>query len=1589
MKQALTRMLVVAVFFALLFSAVLPTTAFAQEGQPPIEPTGEPLPQPEPTTAPEASSPTEGAEDDLVELSEEEPQQEAAAEQQTEEVPSAEGAEEQTSSLLADLPEGTDLVVLDENGEPMSLASDEAAQAIVIGDPMWCPTGVTPPVGGGGVCSPSFTVLQDLFDWLTLNDPNVNGTIWIEKNYNDTTDAFLDGTILINLPTKTLVIQGGWDGPGTRTIDINSPSEINHKVIIQGWQNDITLNDVLITEATGLGFALSITDTTGKITLTRVEVSNNETEAGGAIINNSTGVKDIVITSATFSNNDGLGLTLNSKGLISVRDITAIGNGSYGVNLYNSFVGVTKGITLSGNNVFAGNGGNGLSVASRGPISASNLIAVSNADIGAQISNQNAVTAQPVTLTGFNEFKYNDDGLLIMSKGVVTVSNITAVNNTTWWGAYIQNDASTTGAGVTLTGSNTFNNNGYEGLFVQSNGVISISNLTANNNGFYGAKLWNYTGVSKAVTLTGTTTTIGNSNSGLYVVSMGSITVSNLTASNNGGDGALLENQTADKPQAVNVLGFALFENNATNGLVVQSKGAITVRNAAARGNTGFGMNLVNNVAGGNGSVTVQALVEHAGGGNRAFAGNAQTGLQILSNGAVSIIGPATFVSNGKGLHVDNTGGQGNVTLSPAPAGTCYGATENGGVGIEILTNGVVNLGAICAYDNLGSGVVIDNSSASAPRAVTVAPSSFTGNAGSGLAITSAGAVTLGGISAYSNADYGVFVDNSLSAGPQPVRLNGLNTFHSNGNTGLNILSKGSITANNMDAWNNGHASETAGIWLNNKAAPASTQAVVLTGFVNVSDSWSDGLVVESYGAITVNNIWANHNGYGAADDQDKVGHGAKLLNGFDDTVKTVSVTLNGTNTLDNNWSGGLLVESRDAIKVNNLAASNNNGDADAYGARLDNCDWDEINDNTCFAAAKPISLTGYGHFENNAADGLSIHSRGVVTMANLTAIGNGGSGVLADNMGAWGLLPGNSALTLTGRNHFENNGETGLALWSSGAVTVNNITSRNNGLGGVYIDNCMYDAGSCLNPRANAVKLLGYVDASENAWHGLRVWSLGAISANNVRTSGNGGANDTGHGSWLFNAFNPGNTQGVTLTGYVDSNDNYASGLEIHSYGAVVTNNLVANNNGRGAVDDNDKYGYGVKIVNYHFDTARAVTVTLNGSNQFNSNWSGGLYIDSSGLVKTNNLSASWNEAGYGAAINNAPFALPANIALTGNNTFHGNGFSGLFVISLGEIAASHLWATGNGFGGTEGWEQMGAHLENCGFDYGIQDCTGSQAPRPVKLTGTNRFADNALTGLRVFSYGAISANAVSSSGNGGSGVVLYNKFAGSSFGAAGAVTLTGKNSFTGNASNGLNVFSFGRVTLNNILASNNGVAGAYVNSVRKNLTAAAAANFVLAGVNVFDGNAAQGLYVDSDSFISLTNVSANGNTGTGVYLDQYNPWDALGNPYGLVPLPGFAFNGANTFSNNGGVGLYFLAIGDVLLNRITADGNSTGISGITGSNLTINCGSMTNNTNEGLWLTFGPASTITLRGVYALMNGGVPVLDGLGTVVNARGCG
>jgi len=1617
----------------LIASAFMAKPAFADEGQPPggtdapaaadsgdtSSDTGEPQPA-------DASSPDPLP--DPVQAAGSAPAPDAAAAQE----------------LLDSIPEGVEVVVLDENGGSVPLVTQEAAQIIMDGDPMWCPAGVLPGGAGCTINHPTFAAL--LADpILAGGGPAMAGVIWVRDNYAgaDSAAITINGVTFFNMANFPLTIKGGWTGVGG-TINTSTPSVFDVGLTINNWNADVTISDITFNGSTSGG--LSVT-TTKNITVTRVTATGN-TGTGGTF-DNDPGTGNVTVTSSKFnSNTNGLaissqgtitlsniqandnaggygayitneaastaknvtmtganefndnkddGLTIRSKGTITLNDVTANKNGrtdnsGSGAILDNTFgANPGPGVTLNGTNIFNNNDDIGLSVSSYGPIKINNLFANSNDDFdGAYLSNASALTAQPVTLTGSSQFKYNGwAGLYVDSTGVVSLNNITANYNADV-GVGIDNTSGSAVVGVNLTGSSAFNENGGDGIFVFSDGAITLSNVTANGNLDYGAYLSSGT-LGQKITLTGVNTFNDNSGDGLYITSKGPIIVNSVTASSNGSAGAWmgarLDNTGSGSasPQPVTVTGTNTFDGNRSWGLNIQTYGAVTLSSITAE-NNGWGTNdggvLVNN---GIADPAKPAAVTFTG--TNAFNYNTNDGLSVLSIGAITLSnvtangnGGGVYGSGfGSGLYLNNAGGvgkgvtlsgvntfnynynnglyvtsKGAITLSNVTAnGNGFGAGAGDGAyltngaagagtalkvtlsgvnrfdsnyrhGLYIIATGAVTLSNVTASNNgggasLGDGILVTNlasGSASLQPVTMTGKNDFEYNQSYGVEIYSYGAVSLANLTAISNGSGslvgGVYIDNSTGVTPASVSISGVNKIAFNKTDGLYIASLGAITLSNVTASNNGSGMAARGAYLNNSGGSAN---VTILGKNEFTGNYTDGLFILTSGVISLSSVTASYNSHG---------RGAVLDNSGAATPK--SVALSGVNTFTGNYDNGIQIVSLGAVTVNSIASALNGfGASYGYGLYIDNS-----------AGSGNVALTGTNDLSGNYNSGLNVASAGAISISNLTANFNGlpvsGYGAFLDN-----TLAASAKVAFTGTNTFSGNKSGGLRVLTNGAITSSTalIAESNQGQG-IYLDNL---AASPAQP----VTLSGKVTVNYNYSDGIYVTSLGAITLSNLTADSNGFPSG-GYGAYLSNSTSSSPLAGVTLLGTNQANDNYGTGLIIETDGAIKANNLTAGDNGWGGSN-----GSGALLDNTSPGAAGGVTLT--GVNKFVSNYNYGLRVLSTGAITLNSVTASSNNQNQGALLNNtySGTSTPQNVTLTGANNFSYNPRStGLDINTYGTVAISNLTANWNGTSSSG----YGAFISN----------SGGTSARNVTLSGTNTFDYNKNSGLFITSLGSIAVSNLTASYNQVGGAQLYNNNGSST----GSVTVSGFGTYTNNTSTGLTIASYGKVTLNKVTASDNGFGGASI----VNNSAASPQAVVITGVNAFNNNGGGGgLYLASKGAITLSSITASNNSANGALVTN-NFGGAVG---------GITLTGVNTFLSNALVGLYMQSTGNISVTKSTADGNGgAGVFAYTAAgNVTMTCGSYTNNGGAGIQVDGGTgASVLTLTGIVSAGNLGGDII-------------
>jgi len=496
------------------------------------------------------------------------------------------------------------------------------------------------------------------------------------------------------------------------------------------------------------------------------------------------------------------------------------------------------------------------------------------------------------------------------------------------------------------------------------------------------------------------------------------------------------------------------------DGVLVSSKGNITLTNVTADGNGTHGATLEN--ISGSGNVTID-------GSANSFSDAVWYGLYVASKGDITLTNVAADGNGYSGAQLDNTFGSGNVAIN----GSANSFSDNMGLyGLDVASKGAITLTNVTADGNRTSGATLDNTSGSSDVTINGTSNSFSDNTGSyGLAVASKGAVTLTNVTADGNRTSGATLDNTSGSGD--MTINGTaNSFSNNIETGLTINSYGDVNLSGVTANGNRHAGAQVG------GSPA-----FIAGDVTISDSTfnanRDGLDVEAVGSITITNVTADSNG----------SFGAGLIG-------DVFVTINGSgNSFSGNGDSGVVVGSINSITLTNVTANSNGlGGAGLY----------------CYG---DVTINGSSNsFSGNLAyDGLGIFADGAVALTNVTANDNDRFGVAVNP--SLGSVP--TGVTLTNVS-VDNNGFVGIYVTDvDGNVTLTDATATNNLDSGIVVG---YVSGDVMltNVTAEANDYdgadIGFVDGvsitggsfSNNSADGIYVTNVGPVTIQEAKITQN-----------------------------------------------------------------------------------------------------------------------------------------------------------------------------------------------------------------------------------------------------------------------------------------------------------------------------------------------------------------------------------------------------------------------------------------------------------------------------------------------------
>lgn len=375
---------------------------------------------------------------------------------------------------------------------------------------------------------------------------------------------------------------------------------------------------------------------------------------------------------------------------------------------------------------------------------------------------------------------------------------------------------------------------------------------------------------------------------------------------------------------------------------------------------------------------------------------------------------------------------------------------------------------------------------------------------------------------------------------------------------------------------------------------------IYFTSTYSTDDLWFDQTNVDLAGlsALTIQGGWNGSTGNAFALSGSTLFDGVGIeINNWNGAITINNIIVDGAH------GDGIMVGTDGDIHLHNVSSSNNDGSFTFFGATgavLSNSN-----------GSGDVILTGNNTFNNNdGGGGLTIVSTGNIILSNITANNNSSSGTNLINGGD---------IVLTGVSSFSGNGSYGLYIDSFGDVTLENITANENSnenmnVAGVYI----YNAAGTGDIILNGINEFNNIHEGfgHNYGIGLAAYSAGDITLNNISANDNAQFNilldnTYGTGNIVLNGINV--FTGSFIGAQILSNgnitmenvmvaDNMLSGLDLTTSSGAIEINC-------GSVTDNENFGIVANTPS---------TTTLNGI-LFGGNWNQNVSLNGGGVLVEN----------------------------------------------------------------------------------------------------------------------------------------------------------------------------------------------------------------------------------------------------------------------------------------------------------------------------------------------------------------------------------
>ena len=799
------------------------------------------------------------------------------------------------------------------------------------------------------------------------------------------------------------------------------------------------------------------------------------------------------------------------------------------------------------------------------------------------------VVMSPTTAHPYNMFDGNNgNGLNIKTRGAVTLTSLWARDNAFGNGLHMDNPEAVGAVivqSLVAASPGGFISNGGNGLFIRTHGAITLSNIEAFNNHLSGADLDNGLCTWDGYDWTSCLGTGGitikapsgmqrwfndNRNFGIWAVSKGAITLTNISAYGNGWDGAFLWNDGRNSAAniTVNTAGAVRneFNENARNttdpapwfntvpdgfpdwfyeddyywarfnGLTVISGGNISILNTNVNWNQndiGGGIVAINEKASTAKTVTISSAETQ---------GNFSHGIAVRSIGTITLTNIyASDNGSGGGIHLENAlctwdefaevwincQGTGAVKM------TNIDVNNNQSIGLQVYSRGLITLTGAWANNNQGSGIHLDNNfPALLAAGITMTNINANNNWDEGLEALSRGLISLNIAETSNNWDGGINLQNNFEGSMAGITIISA-TANNNGDTGIFAQTNGVLILTSLTACDNAKKNESI------------SNGETVQDFYNEGrglDNWFFDFDPDTEYTFTL-----------------RPGAYSDWLNRINFVPMIQLIDPNA----ENGWENPLIITglftcnsdecvltfkplddlgySDPATLVLQVGSSNGDG---YYRLSMNDNPDDEPDqifwvDGLSFYAGGDVKMTGYNSFNNNSLAGIYGTGGGNISVANVGAFGNSTEGISLDNMS------GEGSITMTGTNIANNNGWEGLVINTNGAVNLNNLEASFNGYrGGGNTDSVDINAyGIGKTVRLTNVK------AMHNCMNGITLDVNGITTFSNVR-------------AWLNGDWGPGFGSGVhmdshgyaiNLLNYCSFMGNADSGFAYDAYGGTV----------------------------------------------------------------------------------------------------------------------------------------------------------------------------------------------------------------------------------------------------------------------------------------------------------------------------------------------------------------------------------------------------------------------------------------------------